>query len=176
MPSAAAPFTRAARRTMAKTVSQEARQRMSRAQRSRHLTIRQERFVKAYARLGNGSEAARRAGYKPGPRVGQIAVENLQKPAIVSALKRELARIELQISPERVQRRLADISHAAQADGQYGPAVRAEELLGKSIGMWIDQSLQLSGQLNDSHITALLELARKRQAEPLDLADDVTDT
>ena len=44
-------------------VSQEARQRMSRAQRSRHLTLRQERFVKQFAALGNGTEAARRAGY-----------------------------------------------------------------------------------------------------------------
>ena len=34
------------------------------------------------------------------------------------------------------------------------------------------RTLQLTGQLNDSHITALLELARKRQAEPIDLADD----
>ena len=38
--------------------------------------------------------------------------------------------------------------------------------------MWIDRSLQLTGQLNDSHVTALLDLARKRQAEPIDLADD----
>jgi hypothetical protein len=38
--------------------------------------------------------------------------------------------------------------------------------------MFIDRSLQLTGQLNDSHIAALLELARKRQAEPIDLADD----
>jgi hypothetical protein len=38
--------------------------------------------------------------------------------------------------------------------------------------MWIDRSLQLSGQLNDSHIQALLETARRRQAEPVDLADD----
>ena len=82
---------------MAKPVSQETRQRMSRAHRSRHLTIRQERFIKAYALTGNGSASARAAGYKPGPRVGQIAVENLQKPAIVSALKQELARIELKI-------------------------------------------------------------------------------
>ena len=82
---------------MANPVSQEARQRMSRAHRSRHLTIKQERFIKAYALTGNGSASARAAGYKPGPRVGQIAVENLQKPAVVSALKRELARIELKI-------------------------------------------------------------------------------
>ena len=157
---------------MTKSVSLETRQRQSHAQRSRHLTIKQERFVKAYARLGNASEACRRAGYKAGPRVGQIAVENLQKPAIVSALKRELARIELQISPERVQRRLDEISHAAQEAGQFGPAVRAEELLGRSVGMWIDRSLQLTGQLNDSHVSALLEVARRRREEPIDLADD----
>jgi hypothetical protein len=54
--------------------------------------------------------------------------------------------------------------------------VRAEELLGKSIGMFIDRTLQLSGALNDSHVSALLELARKRQAEPIDLADKETDT
>ena len=123
-------------------------------------------------RTGNGSASARAAGYKPSPRVGQIAVENLQKPAIVSALKRELARIELEISPARVQRRLDEISHEAQSAGQFGPAVRAEELLGRSVGMFIDRTLQLTGQLNDSHISALLELARKRQAEPVDLADD----
>ena len=44
--------------------------------------------------------------------------------------------------------------------------------MGKSIGLFIDRSLQLSGQLNDSHIAALLELARKRQTEPIDLVDD----
>ena len=59
-----------------------------------------------------------------------------------------------------------------QEAGQYGPAVRAEELLGRSIGMFIDRSLQLTGQLNDSHVTALLELARRRREEPIDLADD----
>jgi hypothetical protein len=50
--------------------------------------------------------------------------------------------------------------------------VRAEELLGKSIGMWIDRSLQLTGALSDSHVSALLELARRRQQEPIDLEDD----
>jgi hypothetical protein len=53
-----------------------------------------------------------------------------------------------------------------------GPGLSREELLGRSIGLWIDKSLQLTGQLNDGHIAALLELARKRQQEPIDLADD----
>jgi hypothetical protein len=153
---------------MTKPVSQETRQRQSRAQLSR----KQVKFVEQYAALGNASEAARRAGYKLGNSIGQQGHENLKKPEIAAAIRRELAKSDVDVTPVRVQRRLHDISHAAQEVGQFGPAVRAEELLGKSIGMWIDRSLQLSGQLNDSHLTALLELARKRQAEPIDLADD----
>ena len=118
---------------MAKPVSLETRQRQSRAQ----LSLKQMRFVKEYAALGNGSEAARRAGYKPGPRIGQIAVENLQKPAVVSALKRELARIELQVSPERVQRRLDEISH--ESPGRWpvracGPGRRAARQEHRHVG------------------------------------------
>jgi phage terminase small subunit len=150
------------------TVSQETRQRMSRAQLSR----KQVKFVEQYAVLGNASEAARRAGYKLGNSIGQQGHENLKKPEIAAAIRRELAKTDVDVTPVRVQRRLHDISYAAQEAGQFGPAVRAEELLGKSIGMWIDRSLQLSGQLKDEHVTALLELARKRQAEPIDLADD----
>ena len=45
---------------MAKPVSMETRQRMSRA----HLSRKQLRFVEQYAALGNATEAARRAGYK----------------------------------------------------------------------------------------------------------------
>ena len=62
------------------------------------------------------------------------------------------------VAARRAQRRLDEISHEAQAAGQFEPAVRSEELLGRSIGMWSDRSLQFTGQLNDSHVTALLEL------------------
>jgi phage terminase small subunit len=154
-----------------KPVSLESRQRMSRAK----LSIKQQRFVEQYVSLGNATQAARMAGYKP-KAARQMASENLSKPAIDLAVKAELARVALEITPDRVQRRLDTISHNAEAAGQFGPAVRAEELLGKSIGMWIDRSLQLTGQLNDAHLQALLEVARRRQAEPVDLADDRTDT
>jgi hypothetical protein len=156
---------------MAKPVSQEARQRMSRAQRSRHLTARQERFVKHFAHLPNASAAARAAGYRDGPGLKVTASRMLTKANVKAALAKAEVEIAEQITPGRVQRRLDEISHASQEAGQFGPAVRAEELLGKSVGMFIDRSLQLSGQLNDSHIAALLELARKRQAEPIDLTD-----
>ena len=154
-----------------KPVSLASRQRMSRAK----LSIKQQRFVQQYACLGNAAEAARKAGYKP-KAAKEVGYENLTKPHVRAAVDREIARVEAEITAGRVQRRLDEISHNAEAAGQFGPAVRAEELLGKSIGLFIDQSLQLSGQLNDSHVTALLELARKRQAEPVDLTDEETET
>ena len=85
---------------------------------------------------------------------------------------RRVSEIAVDYGPKRVQRRLHEISHASQEAGQFGPAVRSEELLGKSCGMWIEQSIALTGTMNDTHIAALLELARKRQQEPIDLADD----
>jgi hypothetical protein len=132
-------------------------------------------FAREYAHLGNAAEAARKAGYKP-KAAKEMGYENLTKPHVMAAARAEMAKIGQTITPRRVQRRLDEIGRAAQDAGQFGPAVRAEELLGKSIGMWIDQSLRLSGAINDSHIQALLEVARKRQAEPIDLADDEPDT
>jgi hypothetical protein len=153
---------------MAKPVSLETRKRQSRAQ----LSLKQMRFVKEYACLGNASEAARRAGYKPGNSIAQQAHENLRKPEIASAISAELQRIDFEVTPQRVQRRLDEIGRAAQDAGQFGPAVRAEELLGKSVGMWIDKKLELQGVLKDEHIQALLEVARQRQMQPIDLSDD----
>ena len=150
-----------------RTVSPETRQRMARA----HLSIKQTRFIKEYVASGNGAAAARKAGYSPSS-ANVTAAQNLAKPSIKSALAREMARAAFKITPLRVQQRLDEISHEAQASGQFGPAVRAEELLGRSVGMFIDRSLQLTGQLNDSHITALLELAKRRREEPIDLADE----
>lgn len=138
------------------------------------LTIKQKRFAEQFALDGNGTRAARVAGYRGnGNTLGVTAHENLRKPNVLSAINGELARVALEISPDRVRRRLDHISHEAEAAGQYGPAVRAEELLGKSIGMWID--LQLTGALSDDHVAALIGAARKRQAEPVDNRDTSDD-
>lgn len=140
------------------------------------LTQKQIRFVREYALHGNGTEAARRAGYQQDANgLGVQAHDNLRKPNVKAELERVSALIAPEITPMRVQRRLHEISHASQEAGQFGPAVRSEELLGKSIGMWVEQSLQLTGQLNDTHIAALLDIARRRQAEPVDLVDTVTE-
>ena len=158
--------------------SEATKARMAKAQ----LNARQRKFVEEYANSLNGTEAARQAGYaakrkdKGSPKADNIlaaqAWENLRKPKIKAAAEAEIARLKLKITPERVQERLDTISRTAESAGQFGPAVRAEELLGKSIGMWIDQSVTLSGALTGSHVQALLEVAKRRQAEPIDLKDD----
>jgi hypothetical protein len=135
------------------------------------LNARQRKFVEEYAHNTNAAEAARKAGYKP-KAAKEMGYENLTKPHIKAAAEAQIAALAVKITPDRVQRRLDEISHEAQQSGQFGPAVRAEELLGKSIGMWIDQSIQLSGTLQGSHVAALLEVAKRRQLEPIDLADD----
>jgi len=140
-------------------------------QRKAALSRKQRKFIDEYvANNGNGTAAARAAGYSDSSDnvLAQQARQNLSNPKIFGAIELQ----GLQITPERVQERLAVLSLDAQASGQFGPAVRAEELLGKSIGMWIDRSLQLTGVLNDSHVAALLEIARRRQQEPIELADD----
>ena len=86
---------------MPKPVSLLTRQRQSRAQLSR----KQVKFVAEYAHLENGTEAARRAGYKGSDNVlGVQAHHNLKHPKIASAIKQELAKIDIDVTPVRSTR------------------------------------------------------------------------
>jgi hypothetical protein len=136
------------------------------------LSRRQVKFVEEFAHLPNATGAARAAGYTDGPGLKVTASRLLTKANVKAAIAKAEAEIVEEITPNRVKRRLHEISHASQEAGQFGPAVRSEELLGKSLGMWVDASISLTGTMSDSHIAALLELARKRQQEPIDLLDD----
>jgi hypothetical protein len=152
-------------------------ERHSRAQLNRRLTEKQKRFIKEHARLGNGTEAARRAGYSTSSDevTRQQAAENLTKPHIIAALEREreIVQRETDYSSGRVRARLDALSHGAEQAEQYGVAVRAEELLGKAAGMFVDQSISLHANLSGEHLQALVEVARQRQAQPLDLGNQV---
>jgi len=143
--------------------------------RQSHLSRKQERFVREYdACNGNGTEAARRAGYKGNAKTLSVTASRdlLGNPRVKSRRAQIEAQNAVDYGPKRVKHRLHEISHSSERAGQFGPAVRAEELLGKAAGMWVEQSINLQGQLKDEHIQALLEIARQRQAKPIDLADD----
>ena len=144
-------------------------------QRRAALSRKQEAFVREYDRTnGNGTQAARNAGYSASSDavLAQQAYENLRKPEIKRRLAQLDAEIAATLTPNRVKVRLHEISHEAQANGQYGPAVRAEELIGKSLGMWVEQTLNVNVEMRSEHVQALLEVAKKRAAQPIDLEDD----
>lgn len=156
-------------------VSQETRERQSKAAKQRYLTLKQERFAKAYATLGNGRAAAEAAGYSDSSNdvLRQQAAENLAKPHVAAAVRAEIVRVEEKIAFDagRVRSRLDQLSRAAEGEGQFGVAVRAEELIGRAAGMFVDQSITLTGNLSADHLAALVEVARKRQAEPIQMGN-----
>ena len=68
-----------------------------------------------------------------------------------------------EITAERVLTRLDNLSMSAQEAGNYPAAVKAEQLLGQYLGMFVDRSVNLNVSLNDSHIEAIRALAGRRQ-------------
>lgn len=93
------------------------------------LTEKQERFVREYLRDGNGTAAARRAGYDGDDRsLASIASENLRKLEVSEAIEglRQKQFQRLELSSERVLRELArlafvDIGDAFTAEGALKP-------------------------------------------------------
>ena len=131
------------------------------------LTPRQRSFAEAYAACGNATEAARKAGYSFKTATSQGA--RLLTYANVSARITQLlgdaaARAEIEID-DVLDMLLASYADA-KAAGQHGPAVRAVELLGKTLRMFTDKIAYSEEQAFDD--SALIEAlaagdGRKRQ-------------
>ena len=105
------------------------------------LTPKQECFCQEYIIDLNGAAAAVRAGYSENT-ARSIASENLTKPNVrrrVVELKAELAK-RLEITAESVIVDLDILCMNAVEAGQFGPAIRAKELQGKHLGLFIDKS------------------------------------
>ena len=96
----------------------------------RPLTLKQRRFIDAYLgpAFGNGTEAARVAGYRGNDAtLAVIGSENLTKPKILKAIGK---RIEM--DPERLERerRILDLSAIAR-DRSYPTRHRLKALLNR---------------------------------------------
>jgi phage terminase small subunit len=112
------------------------------------LTARQRAFAEAYVRLGVGAKAAREAGYSQ-HRSEQTAHELLNAPKYkpVQDYIRRLAE-------ETRRESIADIVElrefwtrtlrAKEADADFNARLRASEMLGKSLGAFIERR-ELSG-------------------------------
>jgi len=112
----------------------------------RKLTARQAAFVRMYTSAGkgfyNGRAAAAKAGYKGTNAVlAVVAHQNLRKLNIIKAIKAGF-RDTAKGSTVTVDKVLDDIELArihAMRVGNYGAALRASELHGKYLRMWLEK-------------------------------------
>ena len=104
------------------------------------LTEKQKRFIDFYIETLNASEAARRAGYSPRTafRIGQ---ENLQKPAIKSAIDERLSQFESEriAGPKEVLKYLTAVMRGEESEEQVvtvgtGQGESEVEIINKRVG------------------------------------------
>lgn len=123
------------------------------------LTPKQQRFVAEYLKDLNATQAAIRSGYsaKTAEQIGSRLLRNVQVRSAVDAGQAKLAG-KLEITAEKVMRDLEDMRRAALSADQFAPAIRAAELQGKHIGMFVERH-EHTGTLN---IVSALDAARER--------------
>ena len=104
------------------------------------LTARQRKFAEAYTICGNASEAAKTGGYsnKTAPSQGARLLKNGHVIAKITQLQAEASN-RAAIEVDDVIDMLLAAHTDAKAAGQFGPSVRAVELLGKHLAMFKDR-------------------------------------
>jgi phage terminase small subunit len=132
---------------------------------SSKLTIKQEKFAKAYvANGGNGKAAAEVAGYATESEncLRVIASENLTKPNVAQAVHRE--RMKLQddpdFSPEAIAARLKSYESALANDANFKAAAEVAMNQAKLAGHLVDKTQNVNN-LSDEQLQEELEKLRK---------------
>jgi len=104
---------------------------------SNRITPKQQRFVEEYIIDLNATAAAGRAGYSD-PNFGRQLITKPNVSEHIQQLREKLSKKNM-ITAETV---LADIIRRgmlAEEAGQFGPAIKATELLAKYLGMFVDR-------------------------------------
>ena len=104
------------------------------------LTPKQARFAAEYLVDLNASAAARRAGYseRTAEQQGCRLLRNVKVAARIASLQDKTAK-RLEVTVDSIMADLEDLCRGAVRAGQFGPAVRAKELMGKRLGMFADR-------------------------------------
>ena len=99
------------------------------------LTPKQELFVKEYLISFNATKAAENAGYSKKTAM-KIGSENLQKPEIAAAIKKEQDKVikKLEITREDLIQDLVDIKDSQKTEFP-GTAIKAIEVIAKMLGL-----------------------------------------
>jgi hypothetical protein len=124
---------------------------------------RHEHFATLVAQGTSGTESAKLAGYTPS--CAHVTAHRLIRNAKVAARIAELrtrtveqATSSAGISKAWVISKLQENAEKGMAEGQRAPAIRALELIGKELGMFVDQKKIQIGRLSDATPEQLLEL------------------
>lgn len=103
---------------------------------SNKLTTKQRLFVEAYLANPNATQAARRAGYKGNDKtLSVVGAENLAKPCIAKLLNERVE--EAIITADEI---LRDVKAIAKTSERDGDRLKAYEMLGKHLAMWVDKT------------------------------------
>ncbi len=126
----------------------------------RALTLLQRRFVAEYARDGNGTRAALRAGYR-GPSARKTAFRMLRRADIQDAIEEARARAKDAISLDRVYQEMARIAFADMRNytviGEDGKArIKASKLMSD------DEAAAIAEVFTDEKGLARIRLYEKR--------------
>jgi hypothetical protein len=126
---------------------------MSKETARRPLTAKEAKFCAEYQIDRNQTSAARRAGYSA-KSASSIANEMMQKPHIRARLQELEASADeaREVQASEVRQGLRQAFKEAMAAGHYSAAVRALELEGKTIGMFVDRSETTLNTVSDEEL------------------------
>ena len=115
---------------------------MAETDNDRPLTPRQQRFCELFIQCDSATEACLKAGYseKGADRQASRLLRNVGVMAEITR-RREAASKRAEIDEDAVIKMLLEDREAARKAKQYGPAVRAVELLGRKLAMFSDKHL-----------------------------------
>ncbi len=120
----------------------------------------QEGFCREYViDVTNQAAAAIRAGYSAKTAASQASrlLKNVNVAARVAELQSEAAE-RSEVTVDDVIAELVELRDGAKAAKQFGPAIRAEELRGKTLGMFVDTKRHETSEMTDE---SLVEGIRK---------------
>ena len=151
-------------------------------ERNRGLTPKQAAFVKWYVSkdcYGNGTESAKRAGYCGTENaLGVMANKLLRKGKIKAEVDKgmEKATKAANVTVETVLKNLVEVYNASFNDQEFSSALRALELQGKFLKMWVERieindiSTLPEGEIDD----LLLEFANDESIDLSRIIEAVT--
>lgn len=109
------------------------------------LTGKQQKFVEEYLVDLNASQAVKRTGYKT-DNPSKVAHDLMKNPGVrfaIDGLKAERAK-NSDVTSDYVLKEINEIMKTAKKENQLGHALRALELLGKHLSMFVDRQ-EISG-------------------------------